>query len=132
MMRMGIRYSKLSRLLVCFLMACIFIYIVYNQFHHSVFINVWHDCKKIEQTEDYCTFNCSFYTNASSLKGRITVCHSAWASIFEKEFILNKTSSILIKLPRRNYAYWWMRAGFYNMKNKKLYEYGMLEDWLNC
>jgi len=122
-------YIKLVRALVCITIIGTFLFIIYSYFNQAIEIEMKHNCKRIEQTENYCIFNCSFYSD-SEVKGRIIVTHTVWASIFEEDFEA-KDYSTLIKLPRRKFNYW-MRVGFYSMKNEKLYEYGMLEDWLNC
>jgi len=125
-MRMDTKFMRLS---ISFALIFLFLGIAYFYSYKSTEIEAEHNCKKIEQTEDYCIFNCSFHTD-SKVKGRIIVTHTVWASIFEEDFEA-KDYSTLIKLPRRKFNYW-MRVGFYNLKNKKLYEYGMLEDWLKC
>jgi hypothetical protein len=124
-MKMGIKYTALFRLIP----ALLFIAFFYFRFYQAIEIEAEHNCKKIEQTQDYCVFNCSFSLDRE-VKGRIIVTQTVWASVFEEDFKGNEYST-LIKLPRRNYAYW-LRVGFYSMKGKKLYEYGMLEDWLKC
>jgi len=123
-------YIKLVRALVCIAIIGLFLFIVYSYFNQAIEIEIKHNCEKVEQTDDYCVFNCSFYSD-EMVKGRIIVTHTVWASIFEEDFVLKSNYSTLIKLPRRNFKYW-LRAGFYNLKNNKIYKYGMLEDWLYC
>jgi len=91
-------------------------------------VEVKHNCKLKEKNSDFCIYVCAF-NSSENLRGRVTVCHSAWASIFEKEFYLksNENCVIEIQLPRRNYNWWWLRAGFWSDD-----KYGILEDWLPC
>jgi hypothetical protein len=81
----------------------------------------------MKRTEDFCLFNCSFRVDQNS-KLRVIVTHTLYAAIFDEEFEVdaNKSLSVLIDLPRRNYFYT-LRLGAFNQKN-----YGVEGGHLRC
>jgi len=91
-----------------------------------------HNCKKINQTEYYCTFFCEFEVNLNSI-GRVLVTHTSWSSIYESgdfKIVANTPKEIIIQLPNRNFNYY-MRSGFYNITNG-IKMYGVVEGDMFC
>lgn len=124
MMRTITKSTKSIRLLIASGIVSIPLIIFYCWGYSDIMIDVNYNCERTGQTEDYCLFNCQF-VSSSDVKGRITVTHTVWASIYEEDFYGTKYST-QIKLPKRNYPYW-LRVGVYNED-----EYGMTEGWLMC
>jgi hypothetical protein len=124
-MKAIITSSKLFRFLVIFIPLFLILLTFHIYWNPENRMKLEIECKKINQTQDYCSFNCSVRSNMPSF-GRIVVTHTVWASIFEEKIQLNNEQDIIIMLPRRNFVYY-IRGAFYNNSN-----YGIYDGELEC
>ena len=113
--------SKLFRFLVIFIPLFLILLALHIHMNPENKMKLEIECSKINQTDDYCSFNCSIKSNMPSV-GRIIVTHTVWASIFEEKIQLNNSiQNIIIMLPRRNFVYY-LRGAFYNNSNYGIYD----------
>jgi len=97
-----------SKFLKFFRLAIIFIFsiliISFNFPHPKVLNDIV--CDKIEETQQFCIFNCSVTLNKyGNFSGRIVVTHSGWAALYDEILNLTSNTSFSLKLPKRDYNY---------------------------
>ena len=115
---MRIRLSLKSFKLPVFVFASMVIMLVVASF----FVNmpefvVEHSCILLEQTNAFCSYNCSFrpYCGTEYVLARVFVAHTVMAGIFDKTFdaYCGFNNYYVITLPRREYLFT-LRASFSN------------------
>jgi hypothetical protein len=96
------KFLKFCRLGIIFTFS---ILIIYFTFPHPKILNDIR-CKKIEETQQYCIFNCSVTFNKyGNFSGRIVVTHSGWAAVHDEILNFTCNTSFILKLPKRDYNY---------------------------